>query len=576
MQINYLKVEILSPVHIGSGTTVDALSYVVESTATGGICHFVDAAAWAAEHPDPDELLGIFSSDSIANMRAYMAEHLDPKSYSERSCRIENPEIVTTYQKKKIDPHNKLELSPNLIGGSGGPLLPGSSIKGAIRTAIIDWLDREHRLHLKSGRNIRDQGDKLKPFFGDITNNSFQQLKIADCEAALDSSLIVAAREIRRNPEKNVTPKANCEIFSSRLLGDSQAATLACKLVLGAARGGQSTDTLCLKNGQQLNWEQLADLVNAYSQSRYQAEKQNFWTLSHFAASKAALENIEPLIMQPPPGSMVLKVGHYSQIEYVTVADNKPLTRKAKNGGYLPHGTTRTLADGVYPFGWIMLSPCSEQDYQSIMNDIARRTTTQADSRKQRRARHHAAYQQRIKDRMEKIAAQKAAAAERERMQQEEAAQPWLAHIRQAQQLCDWGGLKQFMENGEVASYRSNKDLAQALLDAAVRVRNQKPEKWTAERGEQVNSWLSASELVLGGNDLENQTPENVAEDVARISQLREFGDYLNLDPDLSTLSREALSALKEKMRDWGCHTRKAKRNKQDAYKAIEKALARR
>ena len=54
---------------------------------------------------------------------------------------------------------------------------------------------------------------------------------------------------------------------------------------------------------------------------------------------------------------MILRVGHYSQIEFITVRDNSPVTLKGK------HGTTRTLANGLFPFGWIRLTPCSETDY---------------------------------------------------------------------------------------------------------------------------------------------------------------------------------------------------------------------
>ena len=573
MQTSYLKVDILSPVHIGSGTTVDAFDYVVEAADAGGYCHFVDVGAWAAEYADQEELLGVFNSGSIGSMRAFMAEHLDPQSYSERTCRIENAEIVSTYQRKQIDPNNRLELSPNLIGGSGGALLPGSSIKGAIRTAVIDWLDREKGLRLKNGRNVNDHNRTLKDYLGEITNNSFQELKISDCETALDSSLIVAAKEVRRNPEKDVTPKANSEVLASRLLGDAQESTLACKLVLGSARGGRSHDVLQLKKGGSFTWEQLAELVNSYSKMRYAKEKGTFWSLPHFSEAANAMVTIESLILQPPAGSMVLKVGHYSQIEYVTVTDNKPLTRKAKGGGNLPHGTTRTLADGIYPFGWIMLTPCSEEEYRTIQKGLSDRAEARRAAREQNRAKHLAAYQQKNAERMQKLAAEKAAAAERERIRQEEAAKPWLVWIRQLQQIADWGALKQFMERPEVVEHQGNRELAQVVLDAAIGVRDKKPEKWTVERAGLVNQWLAVAGLSLPTETGQAEMSEVLPEDVAEIEDLKEFGDYQNADLDLASLSRHALAALSRKMQSWDCHKKKAKPNKKEAYNQVQQML---
>lgn len=61
---------------------------------------------------------------------------------------------------------------------------------------------------------------------------------------------------------------------------------------------------------------------------------------------------------------MILRVGHYSQVEFVTVKNNNPFTHKGKQGTPLPYGTTRTLADGLYPFGWIKLTPCSHAQYR--------------------------------------------------------------------------------------------------------------------------------------------------------------------------------------------------------------------
>lgn len=566
MKSEFFKVDILSPVHIGSGDTVDAFGYLVEANGDEGLCHFVDTGAWAAEYPDPEALAKAYSSGSVADMRAFMVADLDPELYAERSCRVVNNDLIRKFQAKKIDPNNQLLLSPNLIGGGGGPLLPGSSLKGAIRTAVIDWLDREQGLNLKQCRNSREQGEKLERFIGKITDNSFQGLKVADCEAALGTSLVVMAKEVRRNPDKNVTPKADCEVLASRLLGDQPRAALATRIAVGRPR--EKSSTLSLKNGQSLDWLQLCELVNNYSRTRYQKEQHKFWNLEHFAPTQQALAQIEPLILNPPAGAMVLKVGHYSQIEYVTVESNKPQTRRAKDGGNLPHGTTRTLADGIYPFGWVLLQPCNEDEYRQLLNERDSHNSTLRQQQVQKRAaRQKAAAEKREQVRI-RLAEQERQKREREEKAREEAAKPWLAAVRRLSGQSDWGMLKQLLENEELAKYRNQPEFAHAVLDTAEKLRSLRPDKWTDDRHQQVNDWLGSCGLAMAATQ-EEESADQRPEDCTLIEGLNEFGDFQNSTIKLEELTPEALALLEQKMKAWGCDRRKAKKNKANAYQKV-------
>jgi CRISPR type III-A-associated RAMP protein Csm5 len=565
----FFKVEILSPVHIGTGDTVDPFHYVIDEQKR---CHFIDFAAWAADHPDPEELLKQFSAGNIAAMRNTLAEQVDPEAYAERSCRVISDKVVDDSRKHLDDAlsKNQLLLAPNLVGGGGGPLLPGSSLKGAIRTAVIDWLDRSKNLQLKQCRTLRDQDKKLESFFGSITENSFQAFKIADCEAVCNSSLIVEAREVRRNPEKTITPKASCEVLTSRLLGEAEQAVLTTRIALGRAREKQAV--ISLKNGDTLDWLKLCELVNGYSRARYQKEQQKFWNLPHFARTQETLANIEQTIINPPPGAMVLKVGHYSQIEYVTVEHNQPKTRKSpKGGGFLPHGTTRTLANGIYPFGWVLLTPCSEEEYRRLFTereaynaqirmkkDELREARLVATREKREAARRQREEKKRLKH-------------EQEERAREEEEKPWLVAVRQLSHVEDWGSLRQLLGRELLEVNKEQSELAAAVLQTAQRVREKRPEKWGEERTEQINYWLSASGLQL--KVAVEQAAEVLPEDCLQIAAFREFGDYQVAKIDPSDLSPQALRLLQGKMKEWGCDQRKVKKNKQQAYKTVLKHL---
>lgn len=569
MKSEFFKVEILSPIHIGSGDNVDPFHYVINANSNPPLCHFVDPSAWAADHPDPEELVRIFSGSNIAAIRSYLAQNIDMDTYAERSCQVVSAKVLKDYNQNldKPESQNQLLLSPNLIGGGGGPLLPGSSLKGAIRTAVIDWLDGEYHLHLKDTNRLKDQDEKLKPYFGSITDNSFQALKIADCEAACDSSLIVESREIRRNPEKDATPKANCEVLASQLLGDQPQAILATRIALGRPRENQPVVTL--KNGKSFNWSKLCELVNAYSRSRYQVESRNFWYLPQFAKAKAAMAKIENLILAPPAETMVFRVGHYSQIEYVTVTQNKPLTRKTKEGGVMPHGTTRTLADGQYPFGWVLLSPCSENEYRQILDARDQRNQQRRQQQNQQREQRRIVVAQQREAAQQRRQAEALLRQQQEEQRREEAAKPWLVWIGALGQVDNWGELKQWLDKAEYRTHREQPALAEAVLQAGMRVYQTRPDKWEADRQELVNQWLAET-----GLQMQIETPAETRDaDCDLIDSLRDYGDYRQRTMDPAQLSRMALQLLVEKMKAWGCDNRKAKKDKIAAYAQVVKCL---
>lgn len=363
MHTDFFRLDILTPVHIGTGENLDPMSYLMREEGSGASCHILDSQSWAADYPDPDELCAKFSGGNIPQMRKFMADNLDPDIYAIRRIAVNNAAIFQEYCTKRDDQRtsNQLFISPQMSSNGRTPILPGSSLKGALRTAIIDWLDTQQKLELKS--DLRTYDDKLKRVLGPITENAFKQLKIADVSGWADSTVLVEARELSRKTGKNATPKAKCEVLPGQLQAQAHSAPLFGKLALGEMSRPASR-RLTLPDGTSWSWEELADLLHDYVAPRLDEEIAKFYRQPHFAKTLPVALQLRQALTDRKPGQMFLRVGHYSHIEFVTVRNNRPLTRKGKDGNYLPHGTTRTLADGVFPFGWVRLTPCSEAEYR--------------------------------------------------------------------------------------------------------------------------------------------------------------------------------------------------------------------
>lgn len=411
MQIDYFKLDILSPVHIGTGDELDPMHYLMHKEEGRPCCHVLDPVAWASDYPDPDELAGVFSGDNVPAMRTFLANHIDPAIYGLRRIAVSTPGIFEQYESKLRDRRttHQLLFSPQMTSAGRIPLIPGSAIKGAIRTAVIDWLDREKNLKLKNAANWKDYENRLQRVLGDISGNAFKQLKISDVTGYADSTLLVAPLEIRRNPGRATTPKSTCEVLPSHLLGRPEACALHAKTALGNHLTS-SDHRLTLPGGQSWTWPQLAELVNRYYRQRHGQEQSRFYGLPHFAEARNAMAKIGKALEAPDPGQMILRVGRYCQIEFVTVQHNRPKTRKGQSGTPLPAGTTRTLANGNMPFGWIRLTPCSATDYQ---NGLDRCKTANQAVQEQRRDNR----QRILTQRQQQIAAERRRAQE----QQEEA-----------------------------------------------------------------------------------------------------------------------------------------------------------
>lgn len=236
--------------------------------------------------------------------------------------------------------------------------LPGSSIKGAISTPLINWLDAQSSPRLKDAMN-RDRKNgmrqKLAQMFGPITEHAMQAIKVSDVPALPSACAIFRAREQSRVPGKKGTPKPPCEALMPGC-GDMWGR------ILLDSTGNEPAITL--PNGNKVSFRKLVGVCNAFYQKRFREEVDKFYALAHFRDVRNALRSVEDRVTAMTDNSLLLRVGHYCHVESVTVEENRPFTRMGKNGSRMPFGTTRTLADGRLPFGWVLLRFCSREKYE--------------------------------------------------------------------------------------------------------------------------------------------------------------------------------------------------------------------
>ena len=161
-----LAVTPLSPVHIGSGEDMDPTSYVMDADA---LYEFSSSALSAVlDEADRNRLLGLVDGEQgeralTGVRRIYLRERRDGLiTHASRAVQAATgvrelyEDRIGTVAQTETKAINKLEIERTFSHPDTCiPILPGSSLKGAIRTAL---LDREN-----DGRGLEDN-EKSREF----------------------------------------------------------------------------------------------------------------------------------------------------------------------------------------------------------------------------------------------------------------------------------------------------------------------------------------------------------------------------------------------------------------------------
>lgn len=183
-----IKAEILTPVHIGDGTELEPLEYVIKDK-----FYKVNLEEWLStlsgqKAKEFQKLTGReYAQKSIlTQLRQFIRDNIDINKYTEWVADVSKT-VKRRYEEKFDAPENQLRMPPFIRTGNR-PFLPGSSIKGAIRTAYLNFLKRNTRALNKSTQADLVEGELLranimgkdnKPKFA-IDKDPFKAIKVKD------------------------------------------------------------------------------------------------------------------------------------------------------------------------------------------------------------------------------------------------------------------------------------------------------------------------------------------------------------------------------------------------------------
>jgi len=367
-----MQIEILSPVHIGSGEQIDPLEYVIdEAPDTDGarVFYRLDIAGFLSglDASQKNRFNEALKSNRPLMMREFLAREIKGAALEKFTLfRVDTgPSFEEAYSKSRNDMNNQLlvELFPR-CGFSQQAYLPGSSIKGSIRTAVVSQLAEpgiDRRLYTnRQGKLDRGSGVRLEQKilgYHDAKQDPFKMLRITD--AFLPPAATFIDRVQIYNPARRQGPDpAGIKMFYEQCFSMLDGEHIVAGGIL------EINDDLVGKKGvdkskkpvnavsRPLTAEQIARSCRDFYRPKMEDEHENFYCNRNdpdLEKHSDRLLDVEYADLEFP-----VRIGRFSHVECHTLDGyRQPKTRRG-------WGKTRMLSDGRMPMGWakISLAPC--------------------------------------------------------------------------------------------------------------------------------------------------------------------------------------------------------------------------
>lgn len=202
--MNYLHIEVLTPLHVGSGRTLRSNTEFLK---------FDEVVSVIDDH----KILKIIGEENIERWVDIISNGKDLLDYLKQRSSTKTIEPHQTDKRilpivgNYLKPENGLR--EHIFSGNGKPLLPGSSLKGAIRTAVINGLieskpDFANRINTfkeennyQGNRKIKYKGATLeRRYVGkDPNHDSFRLVRVGDTH--FDKTVCLLAQTVNQKSD---------------------------------------------------------------------------------------------------------------------------------------------------------------------------------------------------------------------------------------------------------------------------------------------------------------------------------------------------------------------------------------
>jgi CRISPR-associated protein Csm5 len=381
----------LTGVHIGSGEELSFLDYKIVSRLTEFNFQKPTYVKFSSdrilqriiESGDQKKLAAFERASVNGNMKElqkFFHEHCISIKDTDYPCDITKGFLKTYNENLSKDSYQNAAIVFQMYHpeGSARPIIPGSSLKGSIRTALLnkylhDLSDDDYNYGLEELENegkkekfdVRLQKKLLD--YSDAKNDPLRTVAIPDSVFKASGTQLVGSFKIvsfDKHTENldSIDAQIQAEVIRGELLGGKAATELSINIDEKLQKTEIHSEKKFFKIEKAISFEDIRESCNYFYWREFQKEYDYFY--------KDVSDGTEMLINElkvrldrarNTEGQFIIRVGRWSQVEFVTFEENfrRPKTRKDKFGKALGYGETRTLFDydGKYlPMGWCVLT----------------------------------------------------------------------------------------------------------------------------------------------------------------------------------------------------------------------------
>ena len=374
----------LSPIHIGCGEDFEPTNYVIED----GVLYGFDPSRAALDDEQRKELLAAVNKrGALLHVQNFFRKHAKRFTPHAQALIPVSRGVATQYQ-NGIGRVRNVESDGNQVfnkftierasytGAQAWPYLPGSSVKGCLRTALLDARN--------GGKSVRreERKDLEKNLLeGDFATSPLRLLKIADfmpCREPQRRVCYAVNHKKQQVSDKNgnlVQPKGVTARKETIEPGQYRAFRAEAVLPsLGAHAGHKQAPK------QRIDLKEIVRATNQYHLARWQSElkvlKARGFVEQGWCAAVEKLLAGELKTRMDAGQAMLVRLGRYGGAESKTLtgaADIKIMQGKGQQPKYMSQTKTVWLAaetegaqSNMLPFGWAIVEIDPKDDLPQL------------------------------------------------------------------------------------------------------------------------------------------------------------------------------------------------------------------
>lgn len=357
--------EILSPVHIGTGDELEPFDYVIKD---GKFIKFDMIKVLShLSGSDREAFDQLNDGGSLIELRNFIADVVNPGKDAEYTC-VVTESVENFYREKLTDIRNQMLIRP-FIRTNGIPYIPGSSIKGAVRTAIVSDLANSERT---SNFLKKKQNDNRKYFdkdfetltlnFRDAKQDPFRTIKFSDIHLKEDDMVVgdvVNVPNQQRLGEKDYDTSIplQAEYTFGTIIGKPVEFTgeLSIDDILPGMtfeekdRNGKLWKRSAVS--QKIGIDQIIDSCYKFYDERFGEE-------DSFIRKDEVWEVLDKIVSTMEENESIIRLGRFSGAPSVTADNFRSIPARKIRGNMVPWrspGSSRFYVEGDYPMGWVKL-----------------------------------------------------------------------------------------------------------------------------------------------------------------------------------------------------------------------------